>query len=146
MSFLQVWKIISIYNWMCFLVANLQFILLNQCQLQFFCAVPSTYGGQSNDLLFALDSVSIDWVSSCVPLSSIYTWCLSMWTTTVLSEGSRQHCWTDVDLRERAGSCLTVSQTLSLKFLPALPPSSLATLVCCTQGESVCDIVTVLNC
>lgn len=79
----EVGKTISIYNWVCFLVANLRFILLNQCQLPFFFnTVPSTYGGQSNDLLFALDSVSIDWVSSCVPLNSISTWHLSIWTTT----------------------------------------------------------------
>lgn len=82
MGFPKVWRIISIYNWTCFLVANLRFILLNHCQLHFFCMVPSTYGGQSNDLLFALDSVCIDWVSSCVPLNLISTWCLSMWTTT----------------------------------------------------------------
>lgn len=62
--FPEMGRILSIYNWMCFLVADLWFILLNQCQLQF-CFVLFLYGaihlgGQSNDLLFALDSVSID--------------------------------------------------------------------------------------
>lgn len=65
------------------------------------------------------------------------------------AEGSRRrrHCWTDVDLWVRAGSCLAVSSTLSLEFLPALLLLSLATLICCGQGGGL--FVTwlfVLNC
>lgn len=129
--FPEVRRIRSIYNWICFLVANLRFILLNQCQLRFFCMVPSTYRGQSDDLLFALDSVSVDWVSPCVPKNFISTW-LSMWPPHIRGQPAalldgcglvRKGGW--------AGSCLTVSPTLSLKFLPALLPSSFAALVCC---------------
>lgn len=69
--FPEVGRVLSIYNWMCFLVADLWFIFLNQCQLRFFFVIVVVVfvflfygaihlGGQSNDLLFALDSVSIN--------------------------------------------------------------------------------------
>lgn len=141
----EVGKTISIYNWICFLIANLWFILLNQCQLQFFYTVPSTYGGQSSDLLFALDSVSIDWISSCVPLNLIPTWLLSIWTTTRqrAAGGTAGQMW----MCEKGQGPASLSLQHSLKFLPTLLLLSLATLVCCRQGEGLLvTLVFVLNC
>lgn len=142
----EVGKTISIYNRICFLVANLGFILLNQCQLQFFYTVPSPM--EDNQMTYCLP-----WIQC--PLSLIlYTFGFNFHLTPVhlnhhRAEGSRRrrHCWTDVDLWERAGSCLAISPTLSLEFLPSLLLLSLATLICCGQGGGL--FVTwlfVLNC
>lgn len=146
--FPEVGRIRSIYNWICFLVANLRFILLNQCQLRFFCMVPSTYRGQSDDLLFALDSVSVDWVSPCVPSNFISTW-LSMWPPQI--RGQPQHCWMDVDLWERAGGQAggVLPHCLS-NAVPEVLACTSPVILCSTgvlwMGKNVGDTVTVLNC
>lgn len=92
---------------------------------------------------------SVHWLSLV-----LYTFELNFHLTPVRlnrhrAEGSwwRRHCWTDVDLWERAGSCLAVSPTLSLEFLPALLLLSLATLICCVQrGGLFGTWLFVLNC
>lgn len=112
----------------------------------FFYTVPSTYGGQSNDLLFALNSVSIDWVSSCVPLNLISTWLLSIWTTgrqRAAGGGTAGQLWTC----EKGQGPASLSLQLSLKFLPAYLLLFLATLVCCGLGEGLLvTLEIVLNC
>lgn len=75
------------------------------------------------------------WFSSCIPLNLILTWSLSMWATTSQRAASSTagQLWTC----EKGQGPASLFQTLFLKFLPTLLPTSLARLVCCGQGEGV---------
>lgn len=138
--FPEVGRILSIYNWMCFLVADLWIILLNQCQLQFFffCFLFFVWCHQPRRTIkwpIVCLGFGVYWFSSCIPLNLISTSRLSMWATTSQRAASSTAGW--LWTCEKGQGPASLFQMLFLKFLPTLLPTSLTRLVCCGHGEGV---------